>query len=104
MSIRREMLEAARGAGELPGDSRELVVDFIVGQMNEDGGFAGRSNNSDIYYTVFGIVGLGAFGVFGAMLGGVGRGIFESSRSRGDAVASGEISGDGRGISIGRRR
>ena len=55
MTIRRDMLEAAKRAGRVLGDSRGLVVDFIVGKMNEDGGFSGRGRESDLYYTVFGI-------------------------------------------------
>jgi len=52
------MLQVARLAPRLLGDSTELIVDFYRSQMNPDGGFKNRSGNSDLYYTVFGIEGL----------------------------------------------
>ncbi|KPK77357.1 MAG: hypothetical protein AMJ79_03530 [Phycisphaerae bacterium SM23_30] len=56
------MLQAARRAQNLLSDSRDLVVAFIRRQLREDGGFKGRSDNSDLYYTVFGIESLLALG------------------------------------------
>ncbi|HEY2932512.1 MAG TPA: prenyltransferase/squalene oxidase repeat-containing protein [Acidobacteriota bacterium] len=49
------MLQVARLAPQLLSDSRDLVVDFIRGQLNDDGGFKDRSGKSDLYYTVFGL-------------------------------------------------
>lgn len=52
------MLQVARLAPKLLGESAELVRAFLLGQQNEDGGFKDRSGRSDLYYTVFGIEGL----------------------------------------------
>ncbi len=49
------MLAAVSRARHLLGDSAELVVNFIRKQINQDGGFRGRSSQSDLYYTVFGV-------------------------------------------------
>jgi prenyltransferase beta subunit len=58
MSLRLEMLQAARLAPKALGGSVDLVRDFLLGQLNEDGGFRGRAGRSDLYYTVFGMEGL----------------------------------------------
>jgi prenyltransferase beta subunit len=58
MSLRLEMLQVARLAPRVLKDSAELVRDFLLRQFNEDGGFADRTGESDLYYTVFGIDGL----------------------------------------------
>ncbi|HMJ89860.1 MAG TPA: prenyltransferase/squalene oxidase repeat-containing protein [Candidatus Acidoferrum sp.] len=55
MSIRLEMLQVARLAPKLLGDSAELVGRFIQLQQNSDGGFKDRVGRSDLYYTVFGL-------------------------------------------------
>jgi hypothetical protein len=52
------MLQVARLAPRLLGDSAELVVGFLRGQLNADGGFRNRGGESDLYYTVFGLEGL----------------------------------------------
>ena len=52
------MLQVARLSPRLLGDSAGLVVDFLRGQLNADGGFKNRSGESDLYYTVFGLEGL----------------------------------------------
>jgi prenyltransferase beta subunit len=52
------MLQVARLAPRLLGDSAELVVAFLKSQMNADGGFKNRAGDSDLYYTVFGLEGL----------------------------------------------
>lgn len=49
------MLQVARLSPRLLGDSAGLVVEFLRGQMNDNGGFKNRSGDSDLYYTVFGI-------------------------------------------------
>ncbi|MBI5385633.1 MAG: terpene cyclase/mutase family protein [Verrucomicrobia bacterium] len=55
MSLRLEMLQVARLAPRLLGDSASLVRDFLLRQQNADGGFKDRSGRSDLYYTVFGM-------------------------------------------------
>ncbi len=52
------MLQVARLAPKLLGDSAELVRDFLLGQLGDDGGFRDRQGATDLYYTVFGIEGL----------------------------------------------
>lgn len=56
------MLQVARLAPALLGDSRGLVRDFLLHQLNGDGGFKDRAGESDLYYTVFGLEGLAALG------------------------------------------
>ena len=63
MSMRLEMLQVARLAPKLLGDSTELIRAFFLRQQNLDGGFKDRAGNSDLYYTVFGIDGLVALDV-----------------------------------------
>jgi hypothetical protein len=55
MSLRLEMLQVARLAPRLLGDSAGLVRSFLLQQQNKDGGFKDRSGLSDLYYTVFGL-------------------------------------------------
>ena len=62
MTIRQEMRAAAAKAKRLLGDSSDLVVQFFQSRINEDGGFRGRDERSDLYYTVFGMEGLTALG------------------------------------------
>lgn len=52
------MLQVARLAPKLLGESTELVEEFLCRQQNEDGGFKDRAGESDLYYTTFGIDGL----------------------------------------------
>lgn len=42
-----------RGADALSNEGAQTLRDFIFGQQNQDGGFRGRSQESDLYYTVF---------------------------------------------------
>lgn len=56
------MLDAARLAPKFLGESSRAVVDFLMAQMNADGGFRGRSATSDLYYTVFALDALDALG------------------------------------------
>ena len=49
------MLQVARLAPRLLGESAELVKQFLLQQQNEDGGFKDRTGRSDLYYTVFGL-------------------------------------------------
>ena len=52
------MLQVARLAPKLLGDSTPLVTAFLRSQQNPDGGFKDRAGNSDLYYTVFALEGL----------------------------------------------
>jgi len=58
VSVRLEMLQVARLAPKILGDSADLVRLFLSRQQNGDGGFKNRCGQSDLYYTVFGIEGL----------------------------------------------
>jgi hypothetical protein len=58
VSLRLEMLQVARLAPKVLGESADSVVRFLRSQLNADGGFKDRAGNSDLYYTVFGIEGL----------------------------------------------
>lgn len=49
------MLQVARLAPKLLGESRELVARFLQQSINSDGAFPDRSGTSDLYYTVFGL-------------------------------------------------
>ena len=49
------MMQVARLAPKLLGESAELVRGFLRRQQNDDGGFKDRAGRSDLYYTVFGI-------------------------------------------------
>ena len=55
MSLRLEMLQVARLAPKVLGDSTELIREFLIHQQNSDGGFKDRAGKSDLYYTVFGM-------------------------------------------------
>ncbi len=52
------MLQAARVAPKALRDAADLVRDFYLAQLNDDGGFKNRDGSSDLYYTVFGLEGL----------------------------------------------
>jgi prenyltransferase beta subunit len=58
MNLRLEMLQVARLAPKLLGDSSQLVEKFFRSEQNSDGGFKDRAGQSDLYYTVFGLDGL----------------------------------------------
>ncbi len=60
MSFRLEMLQVARLAPNLLGDSAGLVADFLKSRLHPGGGFMNRADNPDLYYSVFGIEGLTA--------------------------------------------
>ncbi len=47
------MLQVARLAPNLLQEAAERVVEFVRGQLNDDGGARDRAGNSDLYYTVF---------------------------------------------------
>jgi prenyltransferase beta subunit len=58
MSLRLEMLQVARLAPKILGDSAELVRDFLLRRFHENGSFTDRTGRSDLYYTAFGVDGL----------------------------------------------
>ncbi len=60
MSLRLEMLQVARLAPQMLGESAGLVREFLLSQQNPDGGFKDRAGRSDLYYTVFGLDALAA--------------------------------------------
>ena len=68
MSIRLEMLQVARSAPSLLPDAG-LVRRFLASQIHQDGGFKGRRDTSDLYYTVFGLEGLLALGAEAVLVG-----------------------------------
>ena len=56
MSLRLEMLQVARLAPTVLGqEATDLVHSFVLGRLNEDGGFQDRDGKSDLYYTSFAI-------------------------------------------------
>jgi prenyltransferase beta subunit len=57
-SFRLEMLQVARLAPKVLGESVALVDKFLQGKITPEGGFADRQGRPDLYYTVFGIEGL----------------------------------------------
>ncbi|MEZ0390088.1 MAG: prenyltransferase/squalene oxidase repeat-containing protein [Verrucomicrobium sp.] len=54
-SFRLEMLQVARLAPKVLGDSAALVAEFVKGQCTPEGGFADRGGRPDLYYSVFGL-------------------------------------------------
>lgn len=58
MSFRLEMLQVARVAPKLLGDSAPLISAFLRSRQHPDGGFLDRDGKPDLYYTVFGLEGL----------------------------------------------
>lgn len=55
-SINQQMLNTAAQATRLfDEDTVDLITQFILSQQNPDGGFRGRSAESDLYYTLFAI-------------------------------------------------
>ena len=55
MSTRLEMLQVAKLSPQLLGNATDLVRDFLLTCYADDGGFADRDGQSDLYYTVFGL-------------------------------------------------
>lgn len=58
MSFRLEMLQVARLAPKLLGESAELVEAFLRSRFSSAGGCMDRNDVPDLYYTVFGLEGL----------------------------------------------
>ena len=63
MSIRGDMLAAARRAPGMLGDAAAARVrDFLLGRAHPGGGFTDRAGHPDLYYTPFAVDGLLALG------------------------------------------
>ena len=60
MSLRIEMLQVARVAPKMLGDSAELVRGFFERQFTPEGGGRDRAGGPDLYYTIFALAGLQA--------------------------------------------
>lgn len=60
MSLRLEMLQVARLAPRMLGDSAELVREFLLKQIHPSGAGVDRDGRPDLYYTIFAIAGLQA--------------------------------------------
>ena len=56
------MLQTIRAAARPLGDGTGLMRNFLLGKFCPDGGLAGRSGRSDLYYTLFGLESLLALG------------------------------------------
>ena len=54
-SFRLEMLQVARLAPKLLGESADLVAGFLSAHLDPSGGFVNRGGKPDLYYTVFGL-------------------------------------------------
>src|SRR5258708_21255441 len=57
MSLRLQLLQVARLAPRLLGDSTELVRDFYRRQFNAEGAASNRAGRPDLYYTIFAMAG-----------------------------------------------
>lgn len=55
MSLTLDMLHAAAKAPKLLGAETGRVEQFLASQLCGDGGFCGRGDGSDLYFTVFGV-------------------------------------------------
>ncbi len=60
MSLRLQLLQVARLAPRLLGDSTELVREFFCGQLSPEGAGLDRDGKPDLYYTIFALAGLQA--------------------------------------------
>ena len=60
MSLRLQLLQVARLAPRLLGDSTDLVRDFFQRQFTAEGGGSDRAGRPDLYYTIFALAGLHA--------------------------------------------
>ena len=59
-SLRLEMLQVARLAPKMLGDSTELVRGFLMRQFTSEGGACDRAGQADLYYTIFALAGMQA--------------------------------------------
>lgn len=63
MSLRLQLLQVARLAPRLLGDSTDLVRAFFARQITPEGGGRDRSGRPDLYYTIFALAGMQALDV-----------------------------------------
>ena len=63
MSLRLQLLQVARLAPRLLGDSTELVREFFRRQLGADGAGFNRDGRPDLYYTIFALAGMQALDV-----------------------------------------
>jgi prenyltransferase beta subunit len=63
MSLRLQLLQVARLAPRLLGDSADLVRDFYRRQITVEGGGCDRAGRPDLYYTTFALAGMQALDV-----------------------------------------
>ena len=63
MSLRLQLLQVARLAPRLLGDSTDLVRDFFRRQLTPEGGGRDRAGRPDLYYTIFTLAGMQALEV-----------------------------------------
>lgn len=63
MSLRLQLLQVARLAPRLLGESSDLVREFYRRQFNADGAGCDRSGRPDLYYTIFALAGAQALDV-----------------------------------------
>ena len=55
-------IRLSTGIEKLPGEFRARHAGYLLQQVKEDGGFAGREGESDLYYTGFGLRSLAILG------------------------------------------
>jgi geranylgeranyl transferase type-2 subunit beta len=55
-------IRLSAGIEKLPGEFRVRQTQYLLNQMQTDGGFAGREGDSDLYYTGFGLRALAVMG------------------------------------------
>jgi hypothetical protein len=60
VSFRLQLLQVARLAPRLLGDSTELVREFFRRQLSSEGAGLDRGGQPDLYYTIFALAGLQA--------------------------------------------
>lgn len=60
MSLRLQMLQIARVAPKVLGESADLVRTFLERQFSSEGGATDRDGRPDLYYTIFALAGLQA--------------------------------------------
>jgi prenyltransferase beta subunit len=60
MSLRLQMLQIARIAPKVLGESADLVRSFFLRQFSPEGGAVDRAGRPDLYYTIFALAGLQA--------------------------------------------
>ncbi len=60
MSLRLQLLQVARRAPRLLGESTGLVTDFLKSQITESGAGCDRDGRPDLYYTLFAVAALQA--------------------------------------------